>query len=106
MRLTVASLQVLAALLKRPDHRCYGYELARAVSLPAGSVSILLARLERHYGWLRSDDEERQDRTEPGAPRRFYQLTPEGERQTRFLLQPLQLTERSAGDRPDAPTAG
>jgi PadR family transcriptional regulator len=82
-RVTPATLDVLEALMG-PDEELYGLKIAQKAGRKTGSVYPILARLEE-VGWVESFWE-REERSERGPRRRFYQLSPDGLAAARALL--------------------
>lgn len=79
LRKTPALLAVLEALLELD--RPYGHEVMERTDRPSGTVYPLLARLEQE-GWATSEWET--DEPDERRPRRrYYTLTPTGEKQAR-----------------------
>ena len=77
MNLTLPTTLVLQALV-RGHH--YGFDVMDATGLPSGTVYPLLRRLE-HEGLVRADWEEAAiARAEQRPPRRYYEITADGER--------------------------
>lgn len=75
--LTYPTASVLLAI--RSGHR-YGFDIMDATGLPDGTVYPLLRRLERR-GVLRADwESEAAAKAEQRPQRRYYELTPLGER--------------------------
>jgi PadR family transcriptional regulator, regulatory protein PadR len=95
-RLTIQTYRVLAALLDQPIGEHYGLELAHLAGLPTGSIYPILARLEKAE-WLQSDWERIDPATEGRRPRRYYRLTPLGERQARIACAETQRWLSPAG---------
>jgi PadR family transcriptional regulator PadR len=76
-RMTVPTRMVLTALLAG---RSYGQRIATEARLRTATVYVILARLER-AGLAASTWEDRDSPGElrdTGAPRRYWELTPEG----------------------------
>jgi PadR family transcriptional regulator PadR len=77
-RMTMPMLSVLAALVD--DDGWYGLRIAEATAMRTGTVYGVLVRFER-AGWVTSTWENKEDpgeKSDPGAKRKYYQLTPEG----------------------------
>ncbi len=77
-RMTIPMLSVLAALVD--GEGWYGLRIAEATAMRTGTVYPILARLEQ-AGWVTSTWEDKEDpaeKNDPGAKRKYYQLTPEG----------------------------
>ena len=73
----LAALRVLQAIA---DGREYGFDIIEATGLPSGTVYPALTRHERD-GYLRSLWEDPQRAAKAGRPpRRYYRLTPAGQR--------------------------
>jgi PadR family transcriptional regulator PadR len=78
-------MQVLSALMEDPKGRHWGYELWKRSGVRSGVMYPILHRL-LNEGWL-SDGWE--DKGSPGRrrpPRRYYELTPNGEAEADALL--------------------
>src|SRR5690348_1249784 len=84
-RMTLATQQVLRALLDDPAREQYGLEICDAAGLPSGTIHPILGRLER-MGWLES----KWEAVEPAAAgrprRRYYRLSADGVEQAREAL--------------------
>lgn len=76
IKLSFATLQILAQILREPRDRHFGRELMNRTGLKSGVVYPILARLE-DIGWLTSTPEEPPGDGRP--PRRYYRLTGAGE---------------------------
>src|SRR5579864_1929418 len=75
--LGLAALRVLQAIA---DGREYGFDIIEATGLPSGTVYPALTRHERD-GYLRSSWEDPQNAANANRPaRRYYRLTPAGQR--------------------------
>jgi PadR family transcriptional regulator PadR len=75
--LGLAALRVLQAIA---DGREYGFDIIEATGLPSGTVYPALTRHERD-GYLRSWWEDPQHAAKANRPaRRYYRLTPAGQR--------------------------
>ena len=70
---------VLQVFLDAPSDETYGFEIARAAGLPAGTIYPILRRLE-NAGWIDSRWEEIDESEEGRRRRRYYRLTGEGRR--------------------------
>jgi PadR family transcriptional regulator, regulatory protein PadR len=78
LRMTVAVLAVLGALLDRTDAELYGLEIVRASGLEPGTIYPILQRL-RGAGWVSDRWEDPEPaHTEGRPPRRYYRLTVDG----------------------------
>ena len=77
LRLTQATLMVLNSLLDRPADRLSGADISRAAGLLPGTLYPILKRLE-DGGWVVSEWEDIDPKTEGRPRRRFYHLTAEG----------------------------
>lgn len=97
--MTGPTLRVLRVLLDTFDQHGeaehYGLELAKAASLPSGTIYPILARLER-YGLLAAAWENIDEHAEGRRRRRYYTLTGEGARAARAELAPLAPAPRAA----------
>lgn len=85
-RVTLPLLLVADALLRDPGAEHYGYGVAKATGLLAGTVQPILARLESE-GWLTSRREQIDPHEEGRRPRRLYKFTAEGQRAAEDLLE-------------------
>jgi DNA-binding PadR family transcriptional regulator len=77
--MTIPMLAVLAALTDGGGG-WYGLRIAGATALRTGTVYPLLTRLER-AGWVTATWEDKNspdEKKDPGARRKYYQLTPQG----------------------------
>ncbi|MEO8527863.1 MAG: PadR family transcriptional regulator [Pseudolysinimonas sp.] len=81
-RVTPATVDVLAALQDSHDP-IWGLAIIKSSGHPAGSVYPILDRLERS-GWVTSAWADEPDRA--GPRRRYYELTADGARAARPLL--------------------
>jgi PadR family transcriptional regulator PadR len=77
--MTVPMQRVLAVFLEDPADERYGLEITRATGLKSGTLYPVLARLEE-AGWLRSGWEDIDEREEGRRRRRYYEMTPLGQR--------------------------
>jgi PadR family transcriptional regulator, regulatory protein PadR len=84
-RMTLATRQVLNALLDDPGHGVYGIQIGEAAGLPSGTIHPILARLESH-GWVESTWEDIDPRREGRPARRYYRLTAAGATRARHAL--------------------
>jgi PadR family transcriptional regulator, regulatory protein PadR len=88
VRVTMTVARVLRLFLDEPDAPHYGLELMKATGFRSGTLYPVLARLER-TGWIRSQREDIDPVTEGRPPRRYYQLTGEGQTAARYELAAL-----------------
>jgi PadR family transcriptional regulator, regulatory protein PadR len=85
LRMTQATQLVLRAMLAEPTREAYGAELGRAVGLPSGTITPIVARLE-NAGILTSRVED-VDPARVGRPRRkYYSFTADGAERARHEL--------------------
>src|SRR4051812_28218551 len=84
-KMTLATQEVLRALVAEPAKEFYGLEIGQLVGLPSGTVHPILARLEG-AAWLESRWEVMDTRTEGRPRRRYYSLTPDGLELARDVL--------------------
>lgn len=77
LRMTQAMQQVLRQALQEPTREFYGFEIGRAVGLPSGTVTPILARLEQ-AGILTSRSEDVDPRQAGRPRRRYYRFAPDG----------------------------
>jgi len=88
VRVTIAVVKVLSALLEEPDRFRYGLDLMAATGLPSGTLYPLLRRMQ-DAGWVTAEWE-RLDPVAAGRPaRRYYRLTAEGIERAREALAEL-----------------
>jgi PadR family transcriptional regulator, regulatory protein PadR len=101
VRVTIAVVKVLSALLEEPDRFRYGLELMAATGLPSGTLYPLLRRMQ-DAGWVTAEWE-RLDPVAAGRPaRRYYRLTAEGIQRAQQALAELKIatTVRRPADAP------
>ena len=84
-RMTLATQQVLRALLAEPTREMYGLQICEAASLPSGTIHPILARFEG-LGWLESRWEDIKPEDEGRPRRRYYRLTEDGAERARIAL--------------------
>lgn len=72
--MTAHVARVLRVFLDDVREPRYGFELMRATGLPSGTLYPILARLEA-AGWLVSEQEDIDPKTEGRSARRLYRLT-------------------------------
>lgn len=82
-RITPATLDLLEALIST-EEPVHGYHLARQTRRPTGTVHPVLSRLER-AGWVTSKKEV-SNPVRGRPPRRLYEMTMEGDRLGREVL--------------------
>ncbi len=92
---SLATQQVLAALLEDPATELYGLEVSERAHLKTGTIYPILARLEQS-GWLSSRWEDIDPSREGRRPRRYYRLTGLGQREARQVLAETAQLLRSA----------
>jgi PadR family transcriptional regulator PadR len=104
--MTLAMQQVLRQALAEPTREFYGAEVGKAVGLPSGTVTPILARLE-NAGFLVSRYE-CVDSRQVGRPRRrYYMFTPGGaERARHELARTYQATVETRATNRRRPTPG
>lgn len=85
---TLTTAIVLRQFLNDPAAPRYGFDLIQATGLKSGSLYPILARLA-HAGWLTREREDINPSEAGRPPRRFYKLTPEGEREATSRLNAL-----------------
>lgn len=84
-RITATLVKVLEVFLADPAAERYGLDVMRATGMPSGTVYPILTRL-LSAGWLDAHWEDI-DPVAAGRPaRRWFRLTPEGERSARAQL--------------------
>ena len=84
-RMTLATQQVLRALLAEPTQEMYGLQICAAARLPSGTLHPILARLEG-LGWLESRWEDASPREEGRPRRRYYFWSKDGAERARIAL--------------------
>jgi PadR family transcriptional regulator PadR len=89
--MTDQTMRLLTAMLTDPTGDWYGLQLSEAANLKSGTIYPALARLE-HYGWLESNWEQVDPRTEGRPRRKLYRLTRDGAATAKALV-----AERSIG---------
>lgn len=107
--LTVATAQVLRALLDAGPHGTYGLDIATSTGLGSGTVHPILARLSAR-GMARAHWEQPDPLPlSKGRPlRRYYVLTPDGRALARHALDRLAQVGRVAdglAEHPDSETS-
>jgi PadR family transcriptional regulator PadR len=85
-RITTAVLGIFAVLIEDAGRPRYGLEIAREANLRHTTIYDTLARLEA-AGWLRSEWEEINPRTDGRPRRRLYSFTGLGESTGRKALE-------------------
>lgn len=85
MRISHQTRLVLQAFLDRGDGETYGFELAQATGLKAGTLYPVLQRLLAE-GWLTGRWEEVDEQAAGRRRRRYYRLTAEGERRAEAVV--------------------
>lgn len=83
-RMTLASRAVLRVLLD-PNTDHFGFQIAKAISLPTGSVYPILVRLQQ-CGWLEREWEDIDPTVEQRPRRCFYRLTTTGRQRAQAAL--------------------
>jgi DNA-binding PadR family transcriptional regulator len=88
-RLSAQAIKVLGVLMTSPRDELSGAEIGRATKLASGTLYPILARFEQAH-WLDS----RWENDDPhalGRPRRrFYRITPLGEKKVKAAFRELQ----------------
>lgn len=85
MRKTHSLIKVVDALLQEPTGKHWGYELSRRTGIRSGVLYPILRRM-LEQGWLKDGWEEPSEISTKRPPRRYYELTGEGERCMREVL--------------------
>jgi len=85
MRITHQTRLVLQAFLDAPEEDAYGFTLSQAAGIKTGTLYPVLQRLVVE-GWLSSHWEELDEHAAGRRRRRYYRLTPEGERNARAVV--------------------
>lgn len=75
LRSSRQTLDILEALLARPNHWHHGYAISRQTSVPSGTLYPILMRLDK-LGWLETRWEDSVPQGRP--PRHLYRLTGNG----------------------------
>lgn len=97
MRRTHALIQVAIAMLDNPSGRHWGYELAKASGVRSGVLYPMLTRF-LDEGWVTDGWEDPAvTRAEKRPPRRYYELTDEGQAALGGLLQRARSDARFQG---------
>ena len=84
-KMTIPTQRVLRVFLDDVSAQRYGMEIMDIAELPSGTVHPILARLEG-LGWVESQWEDIDPRTEGRPPRRYYRLTASGAGHARQAL--------------------
>jgi PadR family transcriptional regulator, regulatory protein PadR len=93
-RLSFAALAILKAVA---DGVRYGFDIMDRTTLPSGTVYPALSRLERD-GLLKSNWEDLEKaHGDRRPPRRYYRITPHGERALTGALERLQVAKPPRG---------
>lgn len=79
MRRTQSLMKVMAAFLQDPASRHWGYDLSRRTGVRSGVLYPILRRM-LDEGWLEDGWEERSEDSPKRPPRRYYELTGDGQR--------------------------
>ena len=85
MRISHQTKRVLQAFLDAPTEETYGFVLAQATGLKAGTLYPVLQRLVDE-GWVTARWEEIDESQEGRRRRRYYRLTALGERDARAAV--------------------
>jgi len=83
-RMTIPTQRVLRVMLS-DSREHYGLEIGQAAGLASGTVHPILARLEA-LGWVESEWEDMDPRSEGRPQRRYYRLTAHGKVASREAL--------------------
>jgi PadR family transcriptional regulator PadR len=78
MRRTHALIQVVLALMEEPGGRHWGYELSKQSGVRSGVLYPILQRM-LDEGWLVDGWEDPGEIVKKRPPRRYYELTGEGQ---------------------------
>lgn len=89
-RMTIPTLRLLGEMLKNPTEEHYGLEIGRAAGIASGSLYPMLSRLE-DLGWITGRWEGQEALDEGRRPRKYYRLTPLGEREALEAIQKIGL---------------
>lgn len=85
MRRTQALMKVMAAFLQDPAEKHWGYDLSRRTEIRSGVLYPILKRMLEE-GWLKDGWEEWNDNSPKRPPRRYYELTGDGQRAIAAIL--------------------
>lgn len=86
MRTTHTLVQVAMALLDGSEARHWGYEMSKASGVRSGAIYPILARMI-DQGWIVSGREDLAESSLHGRPpRRYFEVTKQGEREMTALL--------------------
>jgi PadR family transcriptional regulator PadR len=85
MRRTQPLLKVIATLLEDPAVQHWGYDLSRRTGIRSGVLYPILRRMLEE-GWLKDGWEEQRINGTHRPPRRYYELTGEGQRTMAAVL--------------------
>ncbi len=85
MRRTHALVQVVLALMEDPDGRHWGYELSKRSGVRSGVLYPILLRM-LDEGWLVDGWEDPAEAGRKRPPRRYYELTGEGQAELTAVL--------------------
>jgi PadR family transcriptional regulator, regulatory protein PadR len=88
LRVTLTVARVLRVFLADPAEPRYGFDLMERTGMPSGSLYPVLARLDR-AGWITGHREDLDPVAAGRPPRRYFTLTPEGERLARARVAQL-----------------
>jgi len=91
IRLTKPTLTVLRLLLESQTTPRSGADIAAVTRIASGTLYPMLVRLEA-AGWLTSEWEDIDPRTKGRPRKRFYMLTPFGQRSANQELADLQIS--------------
>lgn len=83
--MTHSLIKVLDAMMMEPTARHWGYELSRRSGVRSGVLYPILQRMLAE-GWLTDGWEDAAEISRRRPPRRYYQLTGEGEQRVRAIL--------------------
>ncbi|MGA2926119.1 MAG: helix-turn-helix transcriptional regulator [Solirubrobacteraceae bacterium] len=85
MRRTRALIKVVEILMEDPNGQHWGYDISRRAGVRSGVLYPILQRL-LDYGWLEDGWEDRAEISEKRPPRRYYQVTAEGQTELARVL--------------------
>ena len=83
--MTHSLIKVLDAMMMDPTARHWGYELSRRSGVRSGVLYPILQRMLAQ-GWLTDGWEDATETSRRRPPRRYYELTGEGEARVRAIL--------------------
>lgn len=95
MRKTNSLIKVIVAFVEDPTAKHWGYELSRCTGVRSGVLYPILRRMLEE-GWLKDGWEEWTESSRKRPPRRYYELTGDGQRAMDSVLKDADLELRFA----------